>query len=342
MSELAILRPKGTVEVTCSHPGCGVAWWVGPLDPRLPGPFDCGADHRWSRIVYGKFALAQAKHGVYFSGIGGTDPEDPCGCGKFPKKGGYANVYSRDYRRQGVFFWRTPADVSSADAIVEAIEWDSSKWPPEVVEADKGFPRLDYYAAMEASPGRIWCNSYELFDTKSVRQYTFVPCSRCGIRMKVDARDPSFKPQGAYVIGGIKGPDDLPEPAWWGRTFLCEDAMDWTGNGPQPCRVVNGEALRTFEQSGPKWTIWNSYGRPHERGSILFYDKATNAFGLLVYRDLTPFATAQTIADSIRWGTILDAYGRLQGSYLSKDDEGYGNDSVRQVLSQLVAHQSVS
>lgn len=40
------IRPRGTVEVRCNHPGCRWAFWVGPLDPRLPdGPFDCGRDH---------------------------------------------------------------------------------------------------------------------------------------------------------------------------------------------------------------------------------------------------------------------------------------------------------
>lgn len=33
------LRPRGTVEVTCS---CGWTFWIDPLDPRLPdGPFPC-------------------------------------------------------------------------------------------------------------------------------------------------------------------------------------------------------------------------------------------------------------------------------------------------------------
>lgn len=36
------LRPRGTVEVPCSFPGCGWNFWVGALDPRLPdGPFIC-------------------------------------------------------------------------------------------------------------------------------------------------------------------------------------------------------------------------------------------------------------------------------------------------------------
>lgn len=41
------LRPKGTVQVECSC-GCRWAFWVEPLDPRLPdGPFyfeGCGPD----------------------------------------------------------------------------------------------------------------------------------------------------------------------------------------------------------------------------------------------------------------------------------------------------------
>lgn len=52
------LRPKGTVQVACSHPDCanppdGGAWyfWVDALDPRLPdGPFLCSAHD--PRFIY--------------------------------------------------------------------------------------------------------------------------------------------------------------------------------------------------------------------------------------------------------------------------------------------------
>jgi hypothetical protein len=36
------IRPRGTVQVKCSHPGCGWQFWLGALDPLLPnGPFWC-------------------------------------------------------------------------------------------------------------------------------------------------------------------------------------------------------------------------------------------------------------------------------------------------------------
>jgi hypothetical protein len=36
------IRPKGTVQVPCSRPGCGWEFWVDALDPGLPdGPFVC-------------------------------------------------------------------------------------------------------------------------------------------------------------------------------------------------------------------------------------------------------------------------------------------------------------
>lgn len=36
------LRPKGTVQVKCSTPGCEWEFWVDCLDKRLPdGPFYC-------------------------------------------------------------------------------------------------------------------------------------------------------------------------------------------------------------------------------------------------------------------------------------------------------------
>ena len=45
------LRPKGSVEVTCSFPGCGVTWWVSPLDPNLHGPHNCGQNHAQQNIL---------------------------------------------------------------------------------------------------------------------------------------------------------------------------------------------------------------------------------------------------------------------------------------------------
>lgn len=36
------IRPRGTVQVECSHPGCGWSFWLDPLDERLPnGPHYC-------------------------------------------------------------------------------------------------------------------------------------------------------------------------------------------------------------------------------------------------------------------------------------------------------------
>jgi hypothetical protein len=39
------IRPRGTVQVLCSVPGCGWEFWIEALHPSLPGgPFYC-AEH---------------------------------------------------------------------------------------------------------------------------------------------------------------------------------------------------------------------------------------------------------------------------------------------------------
>lgn len=45
------LRPRGTVEITCSEPGCGWALWLPPDDPRLPGPVKCDINHEAQRFM---------------------------------------------------------------------------------------------------------------------------------------------------------------------------------------------------------------------------------------------------------------------------------------------------
>jgi hypothetical protein len=45
------IRPKGTVQVRCSFPGCEWEFWVDCLDPRLPdGPFYC-SEHDGPEVV---------------------------------------------------------------------------------------------------------------------------------------------------------------------------------------------------------------------------------------------------------------------------------------------------
>lgn len=61
MSEFDDIRPRGTVTVRCSHPGCTWKFWVDPLHPALPdGPFLC-VEHSGEPVV--KHMREEPPHG---------------------------------------------------------------------------------------------------------------------------------------------------------------------------------------------------------------------------------------------------------------------------------------
>lgn len=307
------LRPKGTVEVMCTYPGCGVAWWIDPLDPRLneaEHKWDCGENHRAGEKIRRSMSLLRIRHGVRWGSMTGTgptpppDPNDPSGaCTMMNVAEGHALMRDREDSKEGLLTWKDPSDLVPPEKALASIEWDRSKWPKDFALNDERLLAEAGEAPMP--PGYVQTVGYRIAATDQIRIYTFVPCSRpgCHQRVMVDYDNPNFDASDGYEVGAWGG-DQLPEPSWWGRDFKCEEGIGTFG--PQPCAVIHGGAVSQFEQSMKvKWTVWWSN---RQEGSVLFYEPPPGQFkaryGLLVYKDEGIFATASRLAQNIRWGTL--------------------------------------
>jgi hypothetical protein len=298
MDDADTLRPKGTVEVRCGYPDCGVCWWLDPLDPRLPdGPFDCGDDHGASALIRRHLSMLRIRHGLRWGSMQPQGPERPHsdGCSR-SCSAGIAKVWDREGGREGVLIWKTPSDIADPDVAAAAVLWDPATWPTDAFCEGPGWgPEKQE----EIPPGHVRWVGYKTGE--SVRRYTFVKCVRpgCPNRLMVDTKDPDFRPTG-YMVGSWGG-DIMPEPAWWGtRTFVCEEGL--SAFGTQPCALVHSDAIGQFEQmQGARWTVW---GRVGEGGSVLFFDALTNRYGLYLYTGPEDFATAARIAQGIQYGSL--------------------------------------
>lgn len=77
------IRPRGTVEVRCSSPGCNWRFWLGATDPRLPdGPFSCGANHTTQARFERAMGRLEEAGLVFCAGVG-----TGCGCAGGPDDG---------------------------------------------------------------------------------------------------------------------------------------------------------------------------------------------------------------------------------------------------------------
>lgn len=303
--EMDALRPKGTVEVRCGYPGCGSAWWLDPLDPRLPdGPFDCGDDHEATKIVQRRLSLLRIRHGLRWGQLMPLGPAKggPTeGCPTRSSCKGNAVVYDREYaiKRRGLVVWETLADLADIDKVAESVLWNKEDWPEIAREND---PQPD-----PVPEGHVRWVGYKV--NESVRRYTFVPCARpdCPHEVMVDVRDPTYCPTG-YIVGSWGG-GSMPEPEWWGKSVIrCEDGLSRFGT--QPCALVRSEALAQFEQaSGARWTIWDDTTQGSKRPpitAVLFRNRHENRYGVLFYPGTgrETFETSARIAQAITWGTF--------------------------------------
>lgn len=303
--ELDILCPKGAVEVHCCHPDCGTAWWVEPLDPRLPGPFDCGADHSLQKTLDRTFALLRARHGFAWGSLGNLDQNDD----RDPPVRGYAVFHDRLHLKAGLLLWESPKEFGYPDEMAFRIQWEQEHWPARLQEEEQGFSHLDMPSS---SPGTVRAVPYHLLSGEK-RRYTFVRCTTCHHLVMVDADDPTFQPE-RYSHSG--GGGEIPTPPWMDRTFYCGQGLKTLG-GVQPCSIVYGAALAEFEAtSGCRWTIWSNEGAPR---SVLFFNPKTEQYGLL-YRDLDTFRSAESIGRAILWGSLRDAAENLKRNGGKHDD----------------------
>lgn len=294
------IRPKGTVEVRCGHPECGVAWWVDPLDPKLPaGPWDCGADHAADSRLRRAFAILRIRHGVVMGmmqALGEARPDAACECQRVSYRKGWAILHSREGLRHGFLAWDDTRELDDIDATAARIDWDRAAWPQSARDAA---------SEPEVAPaGMVRWVGYKPDDGPS-RRYTFVRCARegCGHELIVDLERPDRKCEG-YTVGGWGG-GFAPEPRWWkNRSFVCEQGL--SSFSPMPCRLRLSPmfaGLRQAQSIAPiDWSVWSTLGA--NRGSILFKVDGSQGFCVLLYEDDKPFTEPSALVTLLRIGTL--------------------------------------
>ncbi len=326
MSEAESLRPRGTVEVRCGHPGCGWCWWVEPLHPKLPdGPWDCGEDHAASQRVRVALSTLRIQTGIHWGSMSGKGPERPnpdgtCGSGR-SYSAGVVGLYDRYRDKQGVFEWENVSELEDLDALQKRIQWGLAIG---IGVTDIG--PVPLHPMHKVEPGKVMTVGYQWRD-REIRKYTFVKCARpgCAQNVMVDYDRPSMKCGigDTYSVGAWGG-DDLPEPPWWNnREFQCEDGL----SADYKCRLFYGcDALREFEEkSGVRWTMWTHH-RP--LGTVLFYDPVMKIHGYLPYADYgdanlpVEFWSVESIGKAISWGNIRTLHANL-GTFRPNDDIFY-------------------
>lgn len=324
------LRPRGTVEVNCSYPGCGTAWWLDPLDPRLPnGPFDCGDNHEARKLVERRLSLLRIRHGIGWGAMsplgpdgGPTGMKDDGGCRRFDASRAALLVADREGTREGLLTWMSPQDLADVDAVPSKINWDRNTWPAGIedmlslrVEVEP--PHGDIREDPQPEPDGVRWVGYET--GKKVRRYTFIPCSRegCAQLVMVDTEDPTFKPPPGYAVGAWGG-GTMAAPPWWGKFWAsCENGISSTGR--VPCVFARSDALAQFEQASmTRWTLWD-YSDRSECGTMLFFDPLCDKYGILSYQSLEAFSTASRIAQGIHWGNLSEVTRFLQSKTTARN-----------------------
>lgn len=314
--EREALRPPCTVEVMCSYPGCGVAWWVDPLDPRLPaGPFDCGADHEAELLVRRRLSAVRIRYGVRAGITVARGPEMPNNsCGNRSISAGIALVSWRDWHGQGLLEWDSPLDLADPDKAFGRIRWDVT---------DSEIAALGWPAASKPPQGFVSWVGYETGNT--IRKYVLTPCVRqgCGFSVLVDYDDPYFAPH-SWAVGAWGGGETTP-PRWWGRSFVCEQGL---GSLPfVPCHLINGSVVREYEQHfGVRWTVWERHGA--HAGTVLWYNPSKRTYGVLLYSEESVFVDSESLAHAIRWSSLSALHLWLADHY-----EGYD-----EVVEELALH----
>jgi hypothetical protein len=308
------IRPKGTVEVRCSYPGCGWCWWVSPLDPRLPdGPWDCGSDHEASKVVFHALSLLKLRHGLVWGSVRGLGAEMPpvpvpslpvpsepsgetakCACAPRSYSAGQAVLHSRTHDRTGVLEWASLDDLRDADALPAKMNWD----PAKLAEFEgAGGPTLS--GPPSAAPGMVRWVGYHL-NGRIKRKYVFVKCARpgCALYVTVDLADPDFKlgPNDWYSVGPEDGHGEAPKPYWWDSwEFRCEKGL--SSHEPQPCALIHSDVTREFEAvTGTRWTMWTPQ-------AVLFFDSTKDLYGVIVCKP-EYFQSADVLRREILWGEL--------------------------------------
>lgn len=263
------LRPPGTVEVKCSHPGCNTYFWLRPSDPRLPdGPFSCGSTHEDDRQA--QINALPALFGINWGGRGYKGPrsdgkEPACRYGGEPA--GYITFVDKWAAREGILHYEDISVLDDPLAIPDLITWH----PPGISLDDNFQPVHEQYPRMggsyhaEGEDGKL-----------AEHKLVLHQCPRCLGSICLETRHPlAFR--GTPTCGDAEHFSGYTRPCPAGAPAFELDPLLEATYGPGTC-----------------WTIWERlrYGTKnlaegYLRGQVLVR-KATRReyrFALLIYDD---------------------------------------------------------
>lgn len=307
------LRPKGTVEVTCAHAGCGMSWWLDPLDPKVHGPHDCGTNHGQRRILDRQLARIRLRHGFLWGRMHSDVPPKPedhvCHLDTTA-----ATVFfnRRDGRHKGTLSWKSFDEIADADA-------------------DELAARIVWRDPVDAPTEEVRLVGYKDLDADKVRRYALLTCNRCQCDIYVDYDDPGHRPS-SYAVGwyGEGIPATAPTPPWAG-TLTCESALSYCVKSPQPCAFVHGHVMTAIDAATP-WTIWSH--DPNAGIAVAFFDRVRGLYGLLIGRS-TPSLSACEAREGTFWGSPAE----LLANYLARDPR-IRDSAVLEVLRTIVREEN--
>lgn len=263
------IRPPGTVEVKCSHPGCNWYFWLSPDDPRLPnGPFFCGSTHEDDRQA--QLDALVAMHGIRwgsrnYAGPRSDGKESTCGYGG--QRAGYVTFRDKWDVCQGVLRYEDISLLDDPRAIPDLITWH----PPSFRLNDDLLPVREEYPRMGGSHHSI------LEDGTSVEHKLVLhSCPRCQGMIPLEADHPL----------AFKG------------TPTCGDATCFSGY-TRPCPAGEpahelDKVLEAHHGPGTCWTMWDGQNHPaknlaeqYARGQILLRKMVGDEFrfALLTYKN---------------------------------------------------------
>lgn len=243
------LRPPGSVEVDCSHPGCTWSFWISPTDPRLPdGPFYCGSSHLDDR-----FAQVEALHPLFGIRMGSRQrctppspntPADACGDFGEPHAGKIL-FHDKWWSRTGILSYDHLEELDDPFRIPDRI-----RWLPAGTSADLGTEQED-----DKLP-RMGGQHYRLRPDKSEEKVQLVlhRCPCCLRRIAIEEDHPL-----AY-----KGVPTCAHETGWG--------IHWGPCPAGPAAFALDGALRELHGPGTSWTIWHG-GVPEAENAAHYYSK---------------------------------------------------------------------
>ena len=295
------IRPKGTVEVTCSYSGCNWSWWLDPLDSLLPdGPFDCGRDHKAEQFVDQQLSRLQLETGIHW----GTRRNEAYGKSKEPSpEKGVAMVHNRTRTSQGVLRWNQLHALNHVSNMVRYIQWGTT-----AVQENFGDTECSP-SCWEVTEDTITWANYKL--NGLTRRFTMVPCSRCQRNVAVDLYDHHVNLSNSALSVGGYGKGVVAKPSWWGKAeIFCEDGL-W-GRDPQPCKLIYGSTVREFEAAtGAFWTMFTP-------NAALFYEPTLNRYGTLKCHE-DYFRSSEVLGRNLFLGDLVRVRDYLE-TMVGKED----------------------